>query len=155
MKIRFYLLFILICVSSCRSSERSIIKKDCDRFGCIDVYRYLAISTAPFSITEDAFWFRVNVLHEHAKITLHNLFNEEFIEAIRSKKKISRDKGLHDNFDYAFITRKEKDTIYADFHRNLWTIKINGTFEYYKDENEELEITFQQYSGFFSDCWVY
>ena len=153
MKIRYYLFFTFVFIYSCRPTDATIIKKECDQFGCIDIYKYLPLSTAPFSITEDAFWFRGAIDHEHAKLTMHDVFNEGLIEAIRSKKRVSMEEGLVDNFDYAFIIRKDKDTIYASLTRNLWTIKKDGEFEYFKDKEEELKIAFQQYSGFFSNCW--
>ena len=155
MKMHFYLLFILIAISSCRSSGTSIIKEECEPFGCIDIYKYLALSTSPYSMTEDNFWFRVNVAHEHAKFTMPDFFNGGITASIKSLKNISSNDGLNENFDFAFITRKEKDTIYADLYRNLWTIKVNGNFEYYKDEKEELKNLLREYSGFFSDCWSY
>lgn len=155
MKVRYYLFFTFVFIYSCRSTDASIIKKECDQFGCIDIYKYLPLSTAPFSITEDDFWFRVTVLHENAKLTMHNRFdiNNEFdnsmVKTIRSKKKINND--LSENFDYAFIARRGKDTVYASLTRNLWAIKKNGKFEYYSDDKEELKMILQEYSGFFSD----
>jgi len=142
---------VLIIIFSISLSKCSSVKNvEFDKNG-IDAYKFLDLQTYPASITESMFWEND---FELARIQFNE--NDDFNILMRDILKLKRiKKGLSENFDFAFLIKKDKktDTIYASLNQDLFTIKKNGYFEYYKDEKGELKDVLRNYSSFFSDCW--
>ena len=147
----FYLIvimFLLFTTISMLQKENEQNKSDIGIF----VHRFFETHTYPYSIDESRFWDEKD--KELATIKLDESGDLDILKRdVLNMKRI--EEGLSENFEYAFLIRKENttDTIYADFILNLWTIKKKGEFIYYKDEKGKVKEVFQNYSLFFSECW--
>lgn len=106
-----------------------------------------AILTQPPSVNEDFFW---NNWEEHATMTIRNT---DIIEDIKSMVKIKN--GGFDEMDFAFIvhTKSSVDTIYSDYLLERWTLKVNGSFSYYKDDKKLVSKKLKESYSFFNNCW--
>jgi hypothetical protein len=118
----------------------------------IFVYKFLNIYDYPYYIDESMFWDKKDYKLASFKYETEDDY-DVLKRDVENMKKIEN--GLSEGFEFAFLIKKENvtDTIYADLIQNLWTIKKDGKFIYYKDVEGKTKEIFQDYSSFFSDCW--
>ncbi|TSE03154.1 hypothetical protein [Aquimarina algiphila] len=144
------ILLISIILITCVSFNLNKNKQTESPNNVIEVYKFLGLDTYPFSITEEMFWENKNL--EHVKMNMPDIFIEGIVKDVQKTEQIKHN-GLSEDFDFAFVTTNNQDTIYASLIKNLWTLKKNGKIEYYRDNDEDLKKTLQEYSSFFSNCW--
>lgn len=142
-----FLILGSIIFHSCQDSNKI---KELDRVENIEVIKFMDLQTYSVPPSEEMFWEFGDL--EFAKINLNHNPNH-FYEEVSSLKKIEN--GLSESFDYAFLLKRNQntDTIYASLVTNQWTIKKNGKFLYFLDEDEQLKEGLTLYSTFFNDCW--
>jgi len=118
----------------------------------IFIYKFLNIYDYPYYVDESMFWDKKDYELASFKYETEDDFDVLKRDVLNMKR---IENGLSEGFEFAFLIKKENvtDTIYADLIQNLWTIKKNGKFIYYKDEKGEMKEVLQNYSSFFSDCW--
>ncbi|WP_299117189.1 hypothetical protein [uncultured Winogradskyella sp.] len=141
------LILVSIIFNSCQDSNKL---KEIDLVENIEVIKFMDMQTYSVPPNEETFWEFGDL--EFAKIKLNHNPNH-FYEEVSSFKKIEN--GLSESFDYAFLLKRNQstDTIYASLVTNQWTIKKNGEFLYFFDEDGQLKEGLILYSTFFNDCW--
>ena len=145
------LLLFPIVLATCSMLQKKEIHNNKSEQG-IFVYKFLNIYDYPYYIDESMFWDKKD--YELASFKYETEDDYDVLKRdVENMKKIEN--GLSEGFEFAFLIKKENvtDTIYADLIQNLWTIKKDGKFIYYKDVEGKTKEIFQDYSSFFSDCW--